>query len=413
MILVVNTGFSELNHLAAELADREMLSVYVRPYANLHRPWERGLELVPGVGRIYRRTIGRRTLPAPLRNVHIIEAGLVWDYLMAMHARLPRSVFPFKRARDSLIYARTNGVARAAASRLDKERAVVASWGCAEPVFRKMKGRKGVCILNYPLAHHRFTRNYLLEEERRTPAFAKTLNSHDWPAWYEERLDREIELADHILVGSSFVRDTFIGEGVPPEKIEVVPYGVDSEAFASVVRSDASTNRVEAIFVGQIGQRKGISYLLDAAKRLEGSDILWTLVGRIQGSAEPLSSYRSLFRHIPYVSRNELREILGRGDLFVFPTLVEGMPLVVLEAMASGLPVVTTPNGPGDIVRDGVDGFLVPPRDVDALVDRVGELAADPELRTKMGSNARRRAEEYSWQAYRQKVAKKLQEWME
>ena len=91
--------------------------------------------------------------------------------------------------------------------------------------------------------------------------------------------------------------------------------------------------------------------------------------------------------------------------MFVFPSLLEGMGLVVLEAMASGLPVITTPNGPGDLVRDGVDGFVVPIRDVDAIVEKLEYLRAHPEDRLRMGQNARERAKEFTWEQYRATTA--------
>jgi glycosyltransferase involved in cell wall biosynthesis len=88
----------------------------------------------------------------------------------------------------------------------------------------------------------------------------------------------------------------------------------------------------------------------------------------------------------------------------VFPTLLDGMGLVVLEAMASGLPVITTPNGPGDLVRDGVDGFVVPIRDVDAIIEKLEFLRTHPEERLRMGQNAQERAKEFTWESYKMKV---------
>jgi len=413
MILVVNSSFPELDHLAAALAEAGMLSVYVRPYVNLDRRWEKVLAALPGLGQAYTRTFGRRRMPAPLSRTDVLESGLLWDFLLAAHGRLPIATPFYQPLREAFLNARSRVLMRTAERHLKDERAVVASWGCAEPVFRKAKANGVLCVLNYPLAHHRFTRRYLGEEAIRQPAFANTLNSHNWPEWQEQQLDAEIQLADRILVGSTFARESFTTEGVPAEKLVVIPYGADTRLFEPPEREEHDLNGLRLLFVGQIGQRKGISYLLDAARQTAAQGDTLTLVGQIQGSGQALAPYRDCFRHVPHIPRAELREIYRQADVFVFPTLVEGMGIVVLEAMASGLPVITTPNGPGDIVRDGVDGFLVPPRDVGAIVERLEQLRANPELRREMGCRARERAAEFTWQAYRKNVHYWISKWTE
>lgn len=404
MILVVNSSFPELDQLAAALAEAGMLSSYVRPYANLDRRWEKVLAELPRLGRIYTRTFGRRKMPAPLGKECILETGILWDFLMAAHARLPPCTPGYQSLRRSVLYARSRALLKAAERHLKDQRAVVASWGCAERVFHKAKKTGAVCLLNYSLAHHRFTRNYLREEAVRQPGFADTLNSHDRPGWLERRLDGEIELADHILVGSSFARESFIAEGVPPDKLMVIPYGADKRLFELPRWKENEGDGLRMLFVGQLTQRKGISYLLEAARRTAAKGDTLILVGQIQGSGKALAPYRDYFSHIPHIPPVELREIYRQADVFVFPTLVEGMGLVVLEAMASGLPVITTPNGPGDIVRDGIEGFLVPPREADAIVERLEILRNKPELRREMGRRARERAAMFTWEAYRKNV---------
>jgi glycosyltransferase involved in cell wall biosynthesis len=81
------------------------------------------------------------------------------------------------------------------------------------------------------------------------------------------------------------------------------------------------------------------------------------------------------------------------------------MPLVVLEAMACGLPVITTTHGAGEIVRDGIDGFFVPIRDPEAIAARLEQLHRDPALREQMGRNAREQAMRHTWSAYAQRAA--------
>lgn len=410
-ILVINSSFLEVNQLAAALAEHDLLSYYIRLYANLGRVWERGIAKFPGVGKTYSRTFGRRIMPEPLSRANVKEVAVCLDMAMALHSRLPIKYQWYRALRRKLTYRINDVIAKSSAKSLSDEHMVVASWGCALPVFEKAVPRGTIRVLNYPLAHHAFTQRYLSEEAELEPAFRNTLNGHNRPHWQTERLDREIELADHILVGSSFVKDSFVAEGVPGHKLVVIPYGVNTEFFKSPGKQKCS-DRFNIVFVGQLTQRKGLSYLLRAYKRFHGPKTSLTLIGKIQGDGAELELWRHLFRHVPHVPRSELAGLFQQADVFVFPTLVEGMPLVVLEAMASGLPVITTPNGPGDIVRDGVDGFIVPPRNVDAIVQRLQQLRDNPDLRAWMAYNARARSQEFTWERYRNMAVPGILQWL-
>ena len=412
MILVINNSFPELNYLAAGLAEKKLLSCYVRPYANTRRGVERGLARIPLMSFAYSRTLGRREMPTPLASENILQAALGWDFAIAMHARLPYWLMKHRQTRTRLLQHWSRAIASTGARALRDECVVVAAWGCAEPAFRVAKARGAVCVLNYSLAHHAFTQRYLQEEAAREPAFASTLNSHDLPVWQLAQLDREIALADHILVGSSFVRDTFIAEGVPAAKLEVIPYGVDTSLFRPRTRRAPVGDSFNIIFAGQLSQRKGLSYLLRAYEQIRTAKTSLTLVGQMQDDGTALNPWRHLFSHIPHVPREKLADLFQQSDVFALPTLVEGMPLVVVEAMASALPVVSTPNGSGDIIRDGVDGYLVAPRDVDGLAARLRELQQDLALRTNLGANAALRARDYNWDAYRRTTRDKLSSWM-
>ncbi len=411
-ILTLNNSFPELEHLAAGLATAGFLSRHVRPYSNKGRGWERTLSQLPFLGKVYRRTIGRRKLVGGLPRALVREHAVTLDLCMALAVRAPQKHQLFRSLNTALSNARSCAIASAGEAALSDEDAVVASWGIAEPVFQKIQKRGGLRVLNYSLAHHAFARNFLIKEAEREPAFADTLNSWDWPNWLVDRMNNEIDLADKILVGSSFVRDSFLSEGVPKEKLVILPYGVDTRLFFPSDAPFFNHNKLRVLFVGQIGQRKGISYLLRAFKRFQGPGISLTLVGRIQGDGQAFVPWQNMFRHIIHRPQIELRKFYQESDIFLFPTLLEGMPLVVLEAMASGLPVITTPNGPGGIVRDGVDGFIVPPRNVDAISDRLDQLRSDPEMRIWMGRNARRRAQSFSWEAYRRNAVSHIEGWV-
>jgi glycosyltransferase involved in cell wall biosynthesis len=407
-VTVINYTAPEINHLAAGLAEADLLSAYVRPYANQRRTWERALSAIPGMGAWYRGTFGRRRMPEGLLPQHIRETAVAADLLGAAIRHLPT---PWgKDAAEWLHWFIQKQIARRGARLAMDVKMVVASYVVAEPAFRRTEGMR---VLNYPIAHHRYIQRFVAEEAQREPEFAGTLP--DWsaaPPWLEPQLDAECALAGAILVGSSFARDSFVAEGVSGEKLAVVPYGADVSAFvpAQWGAQQTSEQAFRLLFVGQIGQRKGISYLLRAYRSFRGPGTKLTLVGNIHGGAAGLAPYRDLFDHVPHLPRPALAERYRQADVFVFPTLIEGMPLVVLEAMASGLPVITTPNGPGDIVRDGIDGFVVPIRDPSAIIEKLEYLRANPDRRREMGHNARQRALEYNWRAYQERAIQTLQQ---
>jgi glycosyltransferase involved in cell wall biosynthesis len=101
--------------------------------------------------------------------------------------------------------------------------------------------------------------------------------------------------------------------------------------------------------------------------------------------------------------------VYQQADVFTFPTIEEGSALVTYEALACGLPVVTTPNA-GSVVRDGVEGLLVPIRNVEALAAALECLRADERLRREMGRAARARAEEFTWDGYGETLARVLRQ---
>ena len=257
-----------------------------------------------------------------------------------------------------------------------------------------------VSVLNQVIGHIDAGIEVFREEAERAPEFAETLVMP--PDWIIERCRIEALEADRVLVPSDYVRDTLVARGTQPERIAVIPYGVDIERFRPAPKPAGSPFRI--LFVGSLSQRKGIKYLLDAVKRLRLPDTELMLVGRRVGSEAAFAPYHGLFRHVPHVPYHEVHRLFTEADIFVYPSLHEGSAFATYEAMASGLPVVATPNT-GSVVRDGIDGYLVPPRDIDALTERIERLYRNPDLRRTLGASARKRAEDFTWDAYRERIA--------
>ncbi|HEX6979635.1 MAG TPA: glycosyltransferase family 4 protein [Alphaproteobacteria bacterium] len=256
-----------------------------------------------------------------------------------------------------------------------------------------------VSILNQVVGHIGAALKLFREESALAPEFAETMV--ETPAEIVARQEAEIREADGILVPSDYVRDTLIERGAPAERIFVLPYGVDIERFRPAPPRERKGFRL--LFVGQLSQRKGIRYLLEAVKRLKLPDAELILVGKMIGRDAALAGYRDVFRHVAHVPYHEVHRLFQDADIFVYPSLHEGSALAIYEALASGLPVVTTPNS-GSVVRDGQDGFLVPIRDVEALMEKIERLYRDRDLRAAMALSARARACEFTWAHYRTRL---------
>ena len=217
-------------------------------------------------------------------------------------------------------------------------------------------------------------------------------------------LNRRVwEGASVLVANSAGLRDLASEQmGLP---VELVPNGVDLDAFSPAPTALEGEERqgrrpLRALFVGRLVEQKGVRYLLEA---MEGLPLEATIAGAgpeedaLRRMAASLGIQERV-RFCGWVGRDALPGVYREADVFVFPSFEEGMPNVVLEAMASGLPVVATDiYGHRELVTDGENGFLVPVADPSALKRAFTALCRDPALRSRMGSGSRQRAREFSW----------------
>ena len=189
----------------------------------------------------------------------------------------------------------------------------------------------------------------------------------------------------------------------PRFEIPIVPNGVDLELH-NTIEHDWSSPRL--LSVGRIVHQKGLDLAMHALGGLKDLDWEWRIAGdgpqlqALQSLAEELGIQgRVLFSG--WQSRQQITESYKQSNLFLFPSRHEGMPNALLEAMASGLPVVATCiAGNEELVVDGETGYLVPAEDIEALQNALKKLLDDAGLRQQMGLAARRRVEEsYSWES--------------
>jgi starch synthase len=290
--------------------------------------------------------------------------------------------------------------------RTGRFRAIYAYEDGAERSFAEAR-RCGVCTLyDLPIGHWRAARAILLDEAEREPEWAITLAGNRDSATKTGRKDAELAMADVVFVASSYTRRTLSEAADFKGTVMVIPYGSPSSMPPIPVEIVARAPRLRVLFVGSLGQRKGLSYLFAACRQVRSAVIL-TVIG--QKPLEPcpvLDRELSAVRWIPSCPRQQVLAEMAAHDVFVFPSLFEGFGLVLLEALAMGLPVITTPHTAGpDLIHEGVEGFIVPIRDSNAIAGRLELLHREPGRLAEMSRQARRRAREFTWAAYEETLA--------
>ncbi len=252
----------------------------------------------------------------------------------------------------------------------------------------------------------------------------------EFPAAHCRRNQREWQLADVILVNSEWCREAIIKEGADAAKIELLPLAFEPKAqeFSAVNGnhfqvSEANHSAIEKVplppsaplrvlWLGQVNVRKGIHYLMEAAKLLAPESVHIDVVGPIGILPQVVASARRLMTFHGPVSRDRVGEWYRQSEVFILPTLSDGFALTQLEAMAHGLPVITTPNC-GRVVEEGVTGFIVAARDPQALAVAIMRFVQNRNLASEMSPKCRQAAAAFSISAYGRRLVEIVnQKWL-
>ncbi len=212
----------------------------------------------------------------------------------------------------------------------------------------------------------------------------------------------------HLTCASDYVKSGLIAQGIAAERISVLPYPIDPADFPPVDRSAQSKKRFTVGCVGTASLRKGVPYFLEVARRFDPARVRFVWIGPSQIAPEVLSANAGAVEFTGAQPRSEIRRALADFDVFLFPSTCEGSAGAVTEAMATGLPVVTTPNA-GSIARPGVEGFIHAYDDIEALAASVERLIDEPDLRAEMGRAAAARVTDFGIENYSREIAALLQ----
>jgi starch synthase len=272
--------------------------------------------------------------------------------------------------------------------------------GCGLQTGKVVQGRGGKYICDRGSAHIRVQDRILREE------FARWGHSEiPCDPRIIDREEREYAQADAITVPSEFARSSFIEMGMAPEKVHKISYGVNLGRFHPT--ASPPTETFEVLFVGGVTFRKGVPYLLEGFRRFRHPSKRLRIVGAVSPQIRPhLAKY--LPEHaevVGAVPQMELKQIMSTSHVLVTPSIEEGLALVQGQAMACGCALISSTNTGGrDLFTDGVEGFEVPIRSPEAIVEKLELLSDSPELLARMRQAALARVRSLGgWREYGQK----------
>jgi glycosyltransferase involved in cell wall biosynthesis len=314
---------------------------------------------------------------------------------------------PFGWKRDAVRWCDRSLGRRAGRIAAEREAALLSYSYYAHSAFSNCPGSQPRML--FQLHPHPASVRAILQRERRLHPDCSASLGKEWelalPPEDFDRLAEETAMADHWLVASQFTKRTLTDAGIPAERVAVIPYGTDLAKFSQAGgRKRAPGRPLRLLFVGTLSQRKGIKYLLESLELLPPGAVELALCGR---PVDDLALFqdRSQVRVYPSISDQGLLEEYRKADVFVFPSLAEGFGHVLLEAMASGLPIVSTDRTAApDLIRHGEEGFLVEAGSSSDLAAHIEKFLKNPQLVASMGIAARRRAQLFTWNRFRQRV---------
>jgi glycosyltransferase involved in cell wall biosynthesis len=270
----------------------------------------------------------------------------------------------------------------------------------------KLKGIK----LTYEaaFAYAPYINNVFYEEKELQPEWADNINFFTNDRL--EKQDEELELADKIIVASSYAKRTLVSKNFD-HKITTIPYGspniISKELFSA---KKYNNKKLRVLFVGALTQRKGISYLFNALDKL-GENIELNIIGASVTNelSRTLKNHLAKHKWIPSMSHTQILEYMYTCDVLILPSIAEAFGLVLLEALSRGLPIIASENtGAPDIITHGKEGFIIPIRNSDAIANHLTYLDENRGELERMSNNAWLRAGELTWDAYQNSIVSTL-----
>ena len=266
---------------------------------------------------------------------------------------------------------------------------------------RRAKELGAVTIVQRGSAHMLYQQKIIEDEYEK---FGLKFN-RTHPKIIEKQL-MEYEEADYIFVPSIFAKRTFLEKGIPEEKLIHASYGIDLSEFKQLPKGD---NVFRVIFAGGMTLQKGVHYLLQAFSELNLPNSELLLIGGISDEIKPFfEKYEGTFKWLGHKPQAELHRYYSQGSVFVLNSIQDGFGMVMTQAMACGLPLISTANTGGpDLIEDGKEGFIIPIRDVEAIKERILFFYENPKLCKEMGESAKKKVSQgFTWDDFGENIVR-------
>lgn len=263
-------------------------------------------------------------------------------------------------------------------------------------------------VLDMATLHWKTRDSLLSAEARRWPAYRDQISLPSRDPDRFAQLAAEPSLADYVLVGSEWAKATCVDNGCDPGRVYVIRYGVDTERFHPPNAPSVEIHPFRILYVGSSTPEKGFHYLISLLENTRDLAIEVWCCGMEKGNTDRFGEIATSGRvkALGFQPQAEVARLMRQADMLCHPSVLDSFSFACLEAMASGLPILTTPrSGIAELVCHEKNGFVVPHGDEKAMERIVRMLYAAPELRHEIGQSARETAEKHTWKAYEQKTA--------
>jgi glycosyltransferase involved in cell wall biosynthesis len=394
---------------ARSLLEAGLLANYWTTFADQPEArWRRSLvRLASAIGVNIERELRRRAVQE-VPSVYVRRSPF-WEVLRTLLTKLRAD----RRLVDAIWEHGTLTFDRCVARRgLDGVNGIYGYEYSALASFQEAKKRGLARVYEVPSAEHDFVENLIQHEIEQFPELDDGKRQYFLARQHRRTERRRLEwaLADVVIVNSKFTRDSYAAAGLDVGKVRIVPLGAPTPCGEGSKRVRAENEPLRVLWAGSFGIHKGAHYLLAAWDRIASkTSATLDIYGTVRLPDNLMRCIPASVRVYPTIPRSELFERYCAADVLAFPTLSDGFGMVVTEAFAHGLPVITTPRaGASDLVRHEANGLIVPAADVQALADALEWCAVHREQLRMMRYEALRTAARWQWSDYRLALAKNV-----